>query len=66
MSAPVIVSNLYSLGLESIRGISKEISDVCEKYGKDKGYDAILDARATLYTPESLDITDEILKELNK
>lgn len=51
---------------EGIRDISKEISDVCEKYGKNKGYDAILDARATLYAPESLDITDEILKELNK
>ncbi len=51
---------------EGIRSISKEISEVCEKYGKNKGYDAILDARATLYTLESLDITDEILKELNK
>ena len=51
---------------EGIRDISKEISDVCEKYGKDKGYDAILDARAALYVPGSLDMTDEILKELNK
>jgi len=51
---------------ESIRGISKEIADVCEKYGKDNGYDAIIDTRATLYVPDSLDITDGILKELNK
>ena len=51
---------------EGIRSISEEISGVCEKYGKNKGYDAILDARAALYVPELLDITDEILKELNK
>lgn len=51
---------------EGIRSISKEISEVCERYGKNKGYDAILDARASLYVPESLDITDDILTELNK
>lgn len=51
---------------EGIRDISKEISEVCEKYGKNKGYDAIIDKRATLYAPESMDITEDILKELNK
>ncbi|NQT22842.1 MAG: OmpH family outer membrane protein [Candidatus Omnitrophica bacterium] len=51
---------------EGIRDISKEISTICENYGKNKGYDAIIDTRATIYIPPSLDITDQILKELNK
>jgi len=51
---------------EGIRDISKEISTICEKYGKDNGYDAIIDTRATIYVPQSLDVTDDILKDLNK
>ncbi len=51
---------------DGIRDISKKIADVCERYGKNNGYSAILDTRATLYVPSSLDVTDEILKQLNK
>ena len=51
---------------EGIRKISDEITAVCEKYGKSKGYDTIIDLRATLYAPSGQDITADILKELNK
>nr|MBC8484914.1 hypothetical protein [Bacteroidota bacterium] len=44
---------------EGVRKISKEIADICEQYGKSKGYDAIIDIRATLYTPTSLELTDD-------
>lgn len=51
---------------EGIREISKEIASVCEKYGKDNGYDVIIDSRATVYVPNTLDVTIDIIKELNK
>ncbi len=51
---------------EGIRQITKEITDVCSKYGKANGYDVIIDVRATLYAPEAMDVTEPILKELNK
>ena len=51
---------------EGIRKISDEIAAVCSKYGKSKGYDTIIDLRATLYAPSDQDITADILKELNK
>ncbi|MDD5438806.1 MAG: OmpH family outer membrane protein [Candidatus Omnitrophica bacterium] len=51
---------------EGIRQITKEIADICEQFGKGKGYDAILDIRASLYTPAGMDVTDGILAEMNK
>ena len=51
---------------EGIRVISEEINKACEQYGKNKKYDCILDVRASLYVQNSLDVTDDILKELNK
>jgi len=51
---------------DGIREISEKVSAVCKKYGEDNGYDAIIDLRATVYVPAALDITDAIMKELNK
>lgn len=51
---------------EGIKAISAEIGKVCDEFGTKNGYDAIIDTRAVVYIPEPLDITDQILKELNK
>ena len=51
---------------EGVRAITAEIADVAAKFGKEKGYDVIIDIRATLYAPEGEDVTDDILAELNK
>jgi len=51
---------------DGIREISEEIAEISKKYGKANKYDAIIDSRATIYFPDSLDVTDEVLKELNK
>lgn len=44
----------------------KEIKDVVAKYGKDKGYTFIFDDKALVYKTDGYDITNEIVKILNK
>jgi len=46
--------------------IQEDILKVAEKYAMENGYDAILDEAVFLYSSDKLDITDTILKELNK
>jgi len=46
--------------------IFEEIRDVVQKKGKKEGYTMIYDEKALLYKDESLDMTDEIIRELNK
>ena len=49
-----------------VRDILKKIEGVVEMYGKDNGYDLILDKRNVLYGPEGMDITKEIVDIMNK
>jgi outer membrane protein len=49
-----------------VREIFKDIDDVVQRFGERKGYDMILNERALLYRNPKLDVTQEILKELNK
>jgi len=51
---------------DGLRKISEEITSICQRFGKAKGYDVIIDLRATLYPPDNMDLTDDILKDLNK
>lgn len=49
--------------------VYNQVNALIEEYGKSKGYDAILGATSggnVLYTRTDLDITDELLEELNK
>ncbi|MDD4203140.1 MAG: OmpH family outer membrane protein [Candidatus Omnitrophica bacterium] len=46
--------------------ITKEIDLVCKEYGKKNGYFTILDKAAALYSPDTADITQDVLAELNK
>lgn len=58
--------NLQRKRDDIMREIFKEIGKVIKDYGKDKGYDIIFDDRVLLYSDDSLDITDDIIKTLNK
>lgn len=49
-----------------VKEIFQDIDDVVQKYGEKKGYDMILNERALLYRNEKLDVTADILTELNK
>ena len=51
---------------EMIRNIFKDIDDVVQRYGERKGLDLIFSDRALLYHSEKYNVTDEVLKELNK
>ena len=49
-----------------VRDIFQDIDEVVQRHGEKKGYDMIFNERALLYHNATLDITQEVLKELNK
>jgi outer membrane protein len=49
-----------------VREILKEIDTTIQEYGQKEKYDMILDGRSLLYSNDSIDITDHILKILNE
>jgi len=51
---------------DMVRDILKEMNTVIQKYGESNGYSIILNDRVLLYGGKALDITDEIIKILNK
>ena len=48
-----------------VKEIFSDIDSVIKNYGKQKGYDYILNQRLVLYSQDQYDITDDIMKELN-
>lgn len=46
--------------------IYNEIKEVAGKFGKDKGYTFIFDDKALVYKAEGYDLTEEVIKILNK
>jgi len=51
---------------DMFREIIDDIRKVVEVIGEKEGYDAILDSRDIMYAKEGFDLTDQVLKELNK
>lgn len=52
-----------------LQGVLNQVNSFVEKYGKEKGYDIILGTTLSgsmLYGENTMDITDEVLAELNK
>ncbi|MBU3759269.1 MAG: OmpH family outer membrane protein [Candidatus Omnitrophica bacterium] len=49
-----------------VREIFQDIDAVVQKYGERKGFDMIFNERALLYHSGKLDVTQEVLTELNK
>jgi outer membrane protein len=50
---------------EMIRGILKEIDDVIQAYGKEKGYDYIYNDRVLVYKKDQSNLSKEIIARLN-
>ncbi len=50
----------------SVREILKEIESTIKEFGQKEKFDIIFDSRMLLYSNDSLNITDQILKILNK
>lgn len=46
--------------------IFNEIRGIAGKYGKDKGYTFIFDDKALVYKADGMDLTEELIKILNK
>ena len=51
---------------ESVKGILEKIEGIVTAYAKQNGYELIVSDRAVLYRIDAADITDEVLKTLNK
>ena len=51
---------------DAIGGIMKDIEKVVTDYSKEANYDLILNSRTLLYGTQELELTEEILKRLNK
>ena len=51
---------------DSVGNILKDIEKVVTDYSKQEGYDVIFNSRMLLYGNETMDLTPEILKRLNK
>lgn len=51
---------------EAIGGIMKDIEKIVTDYSKEASYDLILNSRTLLYGKEELNLTEEMLKRLNK
>ncbi|OGW78753.1 MAG: hypothetical protein A2Z83_00110 [Omnitrophica bacterium GWA2_52_8] len=49
-----------------VKEIFKDIDDTVQRYGERKGVDLIFNERALVYRNDKLDITEEILGDLNK
>ena len=51
---------------EMFRQIVEDIQGIVETIGKKDAYDYVLDSRNIMYSNESFDLTDMVIKELNK
>jgi len=51
---------------DMLGGILKDIEKVVTDYAKETGYDMVLNSRTLLYGADQYDLTQEVLKRLNK
>lgn len=51
---------------QMVREILKDIDQVIQEYGTEQGYTLILNDRVLLFKDKNLDVTEEIIKRLNK
>ncbi|OGW74776.1 MAG: hypothetical protein A2Z72_05050 [Omnitrophica bacterium RBG_13_46_9] len=51
---------------DKMREIGKDIIDATNSFAEKNGYDLIIDQMAAVYSSKKYDISDEVLKELNK
>ena len=60
------LAELKELEKVHVGRIHKEIIEVVEKIGKKEQYLLIVDRMAVLYAPNQIDLTDRVIKEINK
>ena len=58
-------SELKDLEKKLVNQLRKEVLSLVEAIGKKEGYLLIIDNFSVMYSPSSIDITDQLIKELN-
>jgi len=58
-------AQLQNLEKKLVNALLKEVSTLVEEIGKKEGYLLIINNTTVLYSPGSINITDQLLKELN-
>ncbi len=56
---------LFKFQNEKLDGMKKEIFEVVQELGKKGGYTLVIEKLGVLYSPETVDITDELVKQYN-
>ena len=59
-------NSLKKASLDSMSKVNDKIKDIIAEISKEKELDVIVPAAQTLYFKDELDISDEVLKRLNK
>ena len=59
-------SKLRNLQMKYMQKLQSDVVALTTKIGKREGYLLIIDKNAAVYNPDSIDITDEVIKEYNK
>ena len=58
-------TELQNLEKKLVNELLKNVSDLVEEIGKKEGYLLIINNTVVMYSPGSIDITDQLIKELN-
>ena len=58
-------TQLQRLEKKLVSGLLKDVSTLVEEIGKKEGYLLIINNKDVMYAPGSIDITDELIKQLN-
>jgi outer membrane protein len=59
-------NSLKKASMDSMSKINDKIKDIITEIAKEKEFDAIVPASQTLYYKDELDVSEEVLKRLNK
>ena len=58
-------TQLQNLEKKLVNALLKEVSSLVEEIGKKEGYLLIINNTGVLYSPNSINITDQLIKQLN-
>jgi len=59
-------SDLQKLEGDLINRLRTDIDEIVKKIGKKEGYLLIVNKLGVIYSPDSIDITDKVISQLNK
>ncbi len=58
-------SDLQKIEVQLMNQLQKDIKEIVDSIGKKEGYLLIINRYSVIYSPESIDITDNVIKKLN-